>query len=145
MRGSAKDIIAEYHNFIGKPKLVPFWAMGFHASGNGWHSLDKVRDVVANYSNTSTPLESVWLNGDYMDGFKDFSLNDNFKDLKVYTKQLHDNGQKVVVTLLGGLANENNTNPYVADSNVSLIMGMDGKPFSAEVYTNETVFLDWFQ
>ena len=28
MRGSAKDIIAEYHNFIGKPKLVPFWAMG---------------------------------------------------------------------------------------------------------------------
>ena len=38
-RGSAKDIIAEYQNFIGLPKLPPFWAMGWHASGNGWHSL----------------------------------------------------------------------------------------------------------
>ena len=47
--------------------------------------------------------------------------------------------------LLGGLANDSNQNPYITDSNASLIMGMDGKPFSAQTYSNETVFLDWFQ
>jgi alpha-glucosidase (family GH31 glycosyl hydrolase) len=49
MRGSDKEIISEYQKFIVLPKLPPFWSMGLHASGNGWHHLDKVKDVVGAY------------------------------------------------------------------------------------------------
>ena len=30
LKGTAKEIIAQYHNYIGKPALPPFWALGFH-------------------------------------------------------------------------------------------------------------------
>jgi alpha-glucosidase (family GH31 glycosyl hydrolase) len=29
IHGSAKQIIAAYHNVIGKPTLPPFWALGW--------------------------------------------------------------------------------------------------------------------
>jgi alpha-glucosidase (family GH31 glycosyl hydrolase) len=28
-KGSSKEIIQAYHNLIGKPKLTPFWSMGW--------------------------------------------------------------------------------------------------------------------
>jgi alpha-glucosidase (family GH31 glycosyl hydrolase) len=46
--------------------------MGWHASGNGWHGLDKVKDIVSEYREANVPLESVWLDGNYMDGFNNF-------------------------------------------------------------------------
>lgn len=103
-RGSAKEIIAEYQSFIGFPKLPPFWAMGWHASGNGLESLEEVKDIVSKYNENNVPLESVWLDGKYMDGFSTFTVGKNFSDLKTYTNELHDNGKKMVVTLYGGLA-----------------------------------------
>lgn len=39
MRGSAKEVIASYQEFIGKPQLPPFWALGWHASSNAWNNL----------------------------------------------------------------------------------------------------------
>ena len=74
-RGSAKEVISEYQKFIGLPKMPPFWSMGFHASGKGWHSLDKVKDVVGDYEAHGVPLESVWLDGDYMEDHKNFYLS----------------------------------------------------------------------
>lgn len=102
-KGDAKDIIAEYHNFIGLPKLPPFWAMGWHATSNSWTSLDKVKNVITTYKEKNIPLESVWLDGNYMDGYSDFSVNEKFKDLKIFTEWLHKNNQYLVVQLYGGL------------------------------------------
>ena len=48
-RGSAKDVIRSYQQFIGKPPLPPFWALGWHASSNAWKSLDDVQTIVGKY------------------------------------------------------------------------------------------------
>lgn len=145
-RGSAKEIISEYQKFIGLPKMPPFWSMGFHASGNGWHHLDKVKDVVSDYDVHGVPLESVWLDGNYMEDFKNFYLGKNFTDLKDYTNELHDNGKKIVVTLYGGLGNDmNSPNKYVGLAKGALIMQNESTVFEAQTYSNHTVFLDWFR
>jgi alpha-glucosidase (family GH31 glycosyl hydrolase) len=46
MQGTAKEIIARYQNIIGKPKLPPFWAMGFHAASYAYDSLAKIQTNV---------------------------------------------------------------------------------------------------
>lgn len=80
--------------------------MGWHASGNGWNNLDVVKEVVNNYTKNEISLESVWLDGNYMDDFKNFYVGKNFTDLKSYAEELHNNNTKIVVTLFGGLAND---------------------------------------
>jgi alpha-glucosidase (family GH31 glycosyl hydrolase) len=32
LKDNAKNVIKAYQNFIGKPSLPPFWALGWHAS-----------------------------------------------------------------------------------------------------------------
>lgn len=41
-RGSAKEIIQQYQDFIGHPRMPPFWALGWHASSNAWSNLTAV-------------------------------------------------------------------------------------------------------
>ena len=67
-----------------------------------------------------------------MEDFKNFYLSKNFSDLKVYTEELHSNGQKVVVTLYGGLGNDPaSPNKYVGLAHGSLIMQNETTPFEA--------------
>lgn len=75
MRGSAKEVIANYQQFIGLPHLPPFWAMGWHSASNAWDTLDKVKDVVNKYKQESFPLETVWLDGAYMEDHATFTVD----------------------------------------------------------------------
>ena len=87
--GSAKEVISAYHQFIGLPELPPFWALGWHAGSNSWDTLEDVKKVVNRYDELGIPLETIWLDGSYMDGHADFTVNETaFPNLKNYTAQL---------------------------------------------------------
>jgi hypothetical protein len=65
-----------------------------------------------------------------MEDFKNFYLAKNFTDLKDYTKELHSNGKKIVVTLYGGLGNDmSSPNKYVGLAKDALIMQNATTPF----------------
>lgn len=43
LQGSAKEIIRQYHNFIGLPTLPPLWSLGWHASAYSYQTLDAIK------------------------------------------------------------------------------------------------------
>lgn len=77
LKDNARNVIKAYQNFIGKPSLPPFWALGWHASttADPATTLQSVKDIVTGYSSAGIPLESVWLDNSYMSDYKDFSVN----------------------------------------------------------------------
>lgn len=144
LRGSAKEVIAAYQQFIGLPQLPPFWALGWHAGSNAWDTLEDVKEVVGQYDSKGFPLESIWLDGNYMDAFADFTVDETaFPHLKDYTATLQGQGRKVVLKLYGGLANDKH-NTYVIESEGAQIKYANGTPFDAPTLSNSTRFLDWF-
>ena len=59
-KGSAKDIIKQYHNIIGKPSLPPFWALGWNAASWTYTNIGMIDANVNQYNATNIPLEGVW-------------------------------------------------------------------------------------
>ena len=80
-----------YHDLVGRPVLTPMWALGWHQCKWGYESTDALKDVVANYENMSLPLDAQWTDIDYMDKYKDFTIDpENFGGLPDFVKGLHD-------------------------------------------------------
>ena len=146
-KGSAKEIIQQYQQFIGLPTLTPLWSLGWHASAYAYFNLSMVNEAIEGYLSNDVPLEGVWFDIKYMDDYKDFTVDDvNWKDLKNYTDTYRKTkSMKFIPIIDAGLSNDSYPNKYVeaAKAKNALLLS-NGTAFSAQVWPHNATFLDWF-
>eukprot|EP00884_Botryococcus_braunii_P005570 jgi/Botrbrau1/15013/Bobra.0018s0111.1 len=93
---SPAAVMEQLTRVVGRPALPPLWALGFHQCKWGYRSVMEVRSVVERYKNSSIPLDVMWTDIDYMDGFRIFTLNPktfDVGDMRDLISMLHSRGQ----------------------------------------------------
>ncbi|MGY2895492.1 glycoside hydrolase family 31 protein [Deinococcus sp. UYEF24] len=63
-------VLRRYADLTGYAPLPPLWSLGAAQSRWGYKSADEIRSVIAGYREHNLPLDSVYLDIDYMDAYK---------------------------------------------------------------------------
>lgn len=99
-----KEVVTTYTHLTGKPELPPLWALGYHQCKWSYYPEAKVRDVAANFRKLQIPCDALYLDIDYMEGFRCFTWNkDYFPDPKKMVSELSNDGFKTVVIIDPGI------------------------------------------
>lgn len=103
------DVVRRYHSITGTHYLPPLWALGFHQCRWSYYPESKVRDLAKNFRERNIPCDAIYLDIDYMDGYRCFTWNKRyFPDPKKMIKELADDGFRTVVIIDPGIKVDEN-------------------------------------
>lgn len=92
-----REIIREFRSLIGKSYLPPFFAFGYGQSRWGYVKEEDIKEVVSRHREAHIPLDTVYLDIDYMEDFQDFTVNKvRFPDLKALSSELKEQGVRLI-------------------------------------------------
>ncbi|KAF2177647.1 glycoside hydrolase family 31 protein [Zopfia rhizophila CBS 207.26] len=138
---------------IGLPAMQSYWGFGFHQCRWGYRNWTELRQVVDTFKSQNIPLETVWLDIDYMNQYRDFT-NDPvtfpLDEGREFFDQLHKDNQHFIPIVDGAIYIPNPNNDSDAydtytrgnESGVFL-MNPDGSQYIGSVWPGYTVFPDW--
>ena len=91
------SVVKEFRGLIGKSYMPPKWAFGVAQSRWGYRCEEDVRKVAEEYKKAGMPLDIIYLDIDYMDNFKDFTVSkERFPDFKGLVKEMREQGIRIV-------------------------------------------------
>jgi alpha-glucosidase len=99
-----EDVVTSYTDLTGKPELPPLWALGYHQCKWSYYPESNVKEVAAKFRELKIPCDAIYLDIDYMEGFRCFTWNkEYFPDPKRMVAELAEDGFKTVVIIDPGI------------------------------------------
>ena len=98
------EVVKSYTKLTGTPELPPMWAMGYHQSKWSYYPEKNVKDITAKFRKLKIPCDAIYLDIDYMDGFRCFTWDKKkFPDPKRMIGELQEDGFKTVIMIDPGI------------------------------------------
>ena len=143
-----KEVVRQYLSVIGKTEMIPYWGLGWQQCRWGYYTLAETKAVVDSYAANGIPLEVMWNDIDYMDGYKDFTVDPNrypAAQFKSFIDSLHAKGQKYIMIIDPGIKIESGYAPYEDGLHQGLYITSNstGKPLVGMVWPGFTFFPDF--
>ncbi len=130
------DVVRRFRELIGKSYIPPFWAFGFQQSRWSYATSSSVRAVIDGYRKNGFPLDAVYLDIDYMEDFKDFTVNsDRFPDFERFVSEVGKENIHLVPIIDAGVKIEEGYDIYE--------QGRDNGYFCKDKYGNDFVAAVW--
>lgn len=99
-----QDVVTTYTDLTGKPELPPLWVLGYHQCKWSYYPESKVKEITSKFRELQIPCDAIYLDIDYMDGFRCFTWNKNyFPDPKRMVAELAEDGFKTIVIIDPGI------------------------------------------
>ena len=106
-------VVKEFRHIIGRSYIPPRWAFGYGQSRWGYRTADEIREVADEYDKAGIPLDMIYLDIDYMEDFKDFTVSDEkFPNFKEFVNEMKDRGIHLVPIIDAGIKIEEGYDVY---------------------------------
>ena len=140
---SIYDIVKQFRQMIGKSYIAPKFAFGFGQSRWGYKTLEDFAYVVKKYRENHIPIDMVYMDIDYMDHYKDFTINEAFGDFSEYVEELKKENIRLIPIIDAGVKIEEGYDVYEEGvANNYFCKREDGSDFVAAVWPGYTHFPD---
>ena len=141
------QIVREFRKLIGKSWIPPFWALGYQQSRWSYHTADAVRNVIHRYDAAEIPLDCVYLDIDYMERFKSFTVNrETFPDFEQLIEETKADNIHLIPIIDAGIKKEEGYRVYEeGKENRYFCRVEDGKDFEGGVWPGIVGFPDFLR
>ncbi len=138
-------VLNEFSSLVGRTYLPPKWALGYHQSRWSYKSEREVKNIAKNFRKRNIPCDVIYLDIDYMDGYKVFTINDKkFKNFKKMVEDLKKEGFKIVTIIDPGVKIEKGYKVYEEGLKGGYFCKIkDGELAIGHVWPGECVFPDF--
>jgi alpha-glucosidase len=98
------DVAKAYTCLTGPPPLPPLWALGYHQCKWSYFPDSNLRDIAQGLRARRIPCDAVYLDIDYMDGYRCFTWHpEHFPEPQRLVRELAEDGFKLVVIIDPGI------------------------------------------
>ena len=142
-----KDIVKQFRGIIGRSYIPPLWAFGYGQSRWGYKNEADIREVAAKYKAAGIPLDSIYLDIDYMGRYKDFTVDEKrFPDLKGLAADMKAEGIHLVPIIDAGVKIEDGYSVYEEGVEKNYFCkNAEGGDFVGAVWPGRVHFPDFLQ
>lgn len=137
------DIVKQFRSIIGRSYIPPKFAFGFGQSRWGYKTKEDFENVARNYRDNHLPLDMIYMDIDYMDHYKDFTLNEGFDHFPEFVQDMKDNHIRLIPIIDAGVKIEDGYD--VCEEGIAdnyFCKRADGSDFVGAVWPGDTHFPD---
>lgn len=142
---SLNDIVKNFRKLIGRSYIPPKWAFGFGQSRWSYENEQRITDVVNGYVDNDMLISSIYMDIDYMEAYKDFTVSEErFPEFEGFVKQVRDKGIRLVPIIDAGVKIEQGYDVYEEGvENNYFVKDVNGKDYVTAVWPGLTHFPDF--
>jgi alpha-glucosidase len=128
-----RAVVQRYTELTGRIPMPPRWAIGNHQSRWGYKTADELLALARTFRQHEIPLDAVYLDIDYMDGYRIFTWDaERFPNPKGLVDELDELGVKLVTIVDPGVKVDEQYSVYTSGRDADLFC----KTFSGDEYHN---------
>lgn len=143
----SRDIVKKFRELTGSSYVPPKWAFGYQQSRWSYPNAEAVEKVAGNFLRNDIPCDAIYLDIDYMEDFKDFTVDEEkFPALDVFAEKMKAKGFRLVPIIDAGVKLEAGYRVY--DEGVEkdyFCVNSEGRPFVAAVWPGKCHFPDFLK
>ena len=106
---SPQEVIREFRELTGRSYIPPRWAFGYGQSRFSYMDEDEIRTLIKSYKKVGFPIDSVYLDIDYMEDYKDFTVNkERFPNFSDFVNEMQEEHIHLVPIIDAGVKKDEN-------------------------------------
>ncbi|EHK2356335.1 glycoside hydrolase family 31 protein [Clostridium perfringens] len=142
---SIKEVVKNYTTLTGRMEMPPLWSLGYQQCRFSYFSQEELRELVKTFEEKDIPLDVVYLDIDYMDGFRVMTFKTpNFDDAAGLISDLKEKGIRTITIIDPGVKVDEEYDVFKRGKEGNhFTKKLDGEMFIGAVWPGDSAFPDF--